>query len=208
MKSNMAIPTFQTGRALLILVIGLIAPFQLAWVPDLAAITVSDTADVVADDGFCTLREAVIAANTNLPSGGTSGECPAGPYRRTDTILLAIGATYSISIGSWTEGGAADGDLDIWDNSAEVDLRIKVPEGGTATIVQDATPDDRVLHILGGASVRIEGLTLTGGSSVESGGGLLNEGTLKLVASTIWGNSANLEGGGVGDVGGPEGGQS
>ena len=78
MKSNMAIPPFRTGRALLILVVGLIAPLQLAWVPDRAPIEVSDTADVVADDGLCTLREAIVAANTNMPSGGMKGECPAG----------------------------------------------------------------------------------------------------------------------------------
>ena len=70
MNTNKAIRHFRTGRALLILVVGLIAPFPLAWVPDLAAITVSDTADLVADDGFCTLREAVLAANNNLASGG------------------------------------------------------------------------------------------------------------------------------------------
>src|SRR3989304_3449749 len=85
MKTNMAILPFRTGRAMLILVMGLIAPFQLAFVPDLAAIEVSEFADVVADDGFCTLREAVIAAHTNLPSGGTSGGCTAGRDRRTDT---------------------------------------------------------------------------------------------------------------------------
>src|SRR3989337_694097 len=103
MNTNKAIWHFRTGRALLILVMGLIAPFQLAWVPDLAMIKVSDTADVVADDGLCTLREAILAANNNLPSGGTSGECPAGRDRRTDTITLTNGATYSLSIGSSNE---------------------------------------------------------------------------------------------------------
>ncbi|HLC43239.1 MAG TPA: hypothetical protein VJO34_16640, partial [Methylomirabilota bacterium] len=180
MNTNKAIRHFRTGRALLILVMGLIAPFQLAFVPDLAAIQVSDTADVVADDGLCTLREAVIATNTNLPSGGMNGECPAGRDRRTDTITLASGATYSLSIGSTNEDGAADGDLDIWDNQSEVDLKIRVQGGGTATIAQDASPDDRVMHIQGSASVKIEGLILTGGSSVESGGGILNEGILTL----------------------------
>ena len=197
MNTNKAIWHFRTGRALLILVMGLIAPFQLAFVPDLAAIQVSDTADVVADDGLCTLREAILAANTNLPSGGMNGECPAGRDRRTDTITLANGATFSLSIGSSNEDSAADGDLDIWDNSAEVDLKIRVQGGGTATIAQDASPDDRVLHTLGGARVKIEGLILTGGSSVASGGGVLNEGRLALDASTIWGNSATLDGGGL-----------
>jgi hypothetical protein len=100
------------------------------------------------------------------------------------------GATYSLSSGSSNEDNVADGDLDIGDNPARVDLIILVQGGGTATIAQDASPDDRVLHFLGGSSVRIEGLTLTGGSSVAFGGGVLNEGTLALGASTISDNTA------------------
>ena len=43
-----------------------------------ASITVSINDDIVALDGECSLREAVIAANTNTASGGIPGECPAG----------------------------------------------------------------------------------------------------------------------------------
>jgi len=43
-----------------------------------ATIPVNTTADVVADDGFCTLREAIVAANTNTASGASAGECPTG----------------------------------------------------------------------------------------------------------------------------------
>jgi CSLREA domain-containing protein len=42
------------------------------------SITVNSTADTVADDGECTLREAIIAANTDAASGGAMGECAAG----------------------------------------------------------------------------------------------------------------------------------
>ncbi len=41
-------------------------------------ITVNSMADVAADDGQCTLREAIIAANTNAVSGVSAGECAAG----------------------------------------------------------------------------------------------------------------------------------
>src|SRR5260221_14459982 len=41
-------------------------------------ITVTSTADTTADDGVCTLREAIIAANTNTASGVMLGECAAG----------------------------------------------------------------------------------------------------------------------------------
>lgn len=47
----------------------------------LAAATITvNTADntILADDGYCTLTEAVLAANTNTASGTTAGECVAG----------------------------------------------------------------------------------------------------------------------------------
>src|SRR5512144_1496433 len=44
-----------------------------------ATITVNSTADVAADDGQCTLREAITAANPpNAASGAMPGECAAG----------------------------------------------------------------------------------------------------------------------------------
>lgn len=46
--------------------------------PPAGTITVNTTADTVANDGFCSLREAIIAANTNTASGTLPGECAAG----------------------------------------------------------------------------------------------------------------------------------
>ena len=43
-----------------------------------ASIVVNSSADTVADDGFCTLREAITAANTDTASGAMLGECSAG----------------------------------------------------------------------------------------------------------------------------------
>jgi len=54
-------------------------------------ITVDTAADVVANDGQCSLREAITAANTNSTSGAAAGECPAGSG--ADTIAFTIGAT-------------------------------------------------------------------------------------------------------------------
>jgi CSLREA domain-containing protein len=41
-------------------------------------ITVDSTEDLFAEDGQCTLREAVYASNNDTASGLTPGECPAG----------------------------------------------------------------------------------------------------------------------------------
>jgi CSLREA domain-containing protein len=43
-----------------------------------ATVTVNSTADTVADDGQCTLREAIEATNRNAASGSMPGECAAG----------------------------------------------------------------------------------------------------------------------------------
>ena len=63
-----------------------------------ATITVNSNADTVADDGACTLREAIVSANTNAASGATPGECAAGAAG-LDTIQFALGAgTPSIGV--------------------------------------------------------------------------------------------------------------
>jgi CSLREA domain-containing protein len=53
-----------------------------------ATITVNSTADTEANDGVCTLREAIKAANTDTASGASEGVCLAGSG--TDTIIVSI----------------------------------------------------------------------------------------------------------------------
>lgn len=56
-----------------------------------ATLVVNSKADVVADDGECTLREAITAANSDTASGATPGECEAGDG--ADVIEFAITGT-------------------------------------------------------------------------------------------------------------------
>jgi CSLREA domain-containing protein len=61
-----------------------------------ATLVVNTTSDAVdAGDGLCSLREAIVAANTDTASGGVAGECPAGDG--ADTITFAV--TGSITVG-------------------------------------------------------------------------------------------------------------
>lgn len=55
-----------------------------------ATITVNSAADSVANDGVCTLREAIIASNGNQASGAAAGECVAGGSGGRDRIVFAI----------------------------------------------------------------------------------------------------------------------
>lgn len=53
-----------------------------------ATITVSSTADTAANDGVCTLREAITSANTDAASGAAAGECASGAG--ADDIIFNI----------------------------------------------------------------------------------------------------------------------
>ena len=72
--------------AMLLLAGGLALSVGITQVARATTLTVNSTADIVADDGQCTLREAVFAANTDLASGEMPGECPAGSG--ADTIVF------------------------------------------------------------------------------------------------------------------------
>lgn len=87
-----------------------------------ATLTVNSAADVVANDGVCTLREAIFASNGNQPSGVAMGECTAGDAGTRDRIVFAIpgGApatilplsalptiTGSVEIDGYTQPGAS-----------------------------------------------------------------------------------------------------
>ncbi|MCC7367111.1 MAG: right-handed parallel beta-helix repeat-containing protein [Chloroflexi bacterium] len=51
-------------------------------------ITVNDAGDALGDDGSCTLREAIVAANTNTASGPSAGECLAGQAAPTVDLIV------------------------------------------------------------------------------------------------------------------------
>jgi len=111
-----------------------------------ATITVNSNSDTVADDGQCTLREAVIAANTNLASGASANECVAGdPLPIVDSIAFAIPGTgvqtiqptqtmpiiiESVVIDGYTQPGASPNTLVIGDDAVlliEIDGTLMPP---------------------------------------------------------------------------------
>ncbi|MBK7976673.1 MAG: CSLREA domain-containing protein [Deltaproteobacteria bacterium] len=101
-----------------------------------STITVTSTADDYdhGPNGNCTLREAVIAANTNTKTD----KCPAGGG--ADTIVIPAG-TYTLTIPGTGDDAAHTGDLDI---TASVTI---VGAGADATIV-DAGQLDQGFDVL------------------------------------------------------------
>src|SRR6476620_7306018 len=108
-----------------------------------ATINVTTTGDTVANDGFCSLREAVNAANSNA----AANDCPAGSGSGGDIISLPAG-TYTLT-GSATEDANLTGDLDVLNGSGAVtnDLTIAgAGDGPTGTII-DANHVDRAFDV-------------------------------------------------------------
>jgi CSLREA domain-containing protein len=153
-------------------------------------ITVTTVNDSLADDGQCSLREAVIAANTDSATGG----CPAGSG--ADTILfdasLAKPAVFTLTLIGANEDASASGDLDL--------SGILTIQGlGANQIIIDGNQTDRVFDIKSGATVTIIGVTIRNGDpgGGAGGGGILVTGTtprtkLTLLASIVSGNAAEV----------------
>jgi CSLREA domain-containing protein len=173
-------------------------------------IHVTTTHDVVADDGKCSLREAITAANTNSASGSKHGECPAGSPTDLDKIVLRSHSTYVLSLAGDDDTNAA-GDLDI-----SSDLTLKGGHG--TTILQKAR--SRVIDVLS-HSVNLEHLKITGGHAADGdpsgvltgafGGGVRDAGLIFMNNCVVTGNragagavsaSTGVTGGSGGDGGG------
>ncbi len=182
-----------------------------------SVIAVTTASDSISPDGLCSLREAVIAANSDAAFNG----CLAGSGN--DTIDLSSNfpspTTFQISISGANENAALTGDLDLQ---------------GTLTIIgtgQDITQIsgnglDRVFQTLANSRVSISGVTIQNGNPgvgiagggvqvdatsaltltlstvqnniAENGAGIQVAGTLTVSDATVAGN----QGGGINNLGG------
>jgi CSLREA domain-containing protein len=164
------------------------------------------------DPAECALREAIYAVIIN---GDFSGCTHSGTWDK-DTILLPAG-TYYLTIIAIEDAGLG-GDLDLYysghgapprlGNSPSADL----PD---ITIIGDPLEHpiidsnvERVFQIQAGVSVRFENLRIRdgypyGGDPEHSGGGILNDGTLTMVDSTVQDNETPTtgQGGGINNRG-------
>lgn len=95
-----------------------------------AGLTVNSSGDATADDGACTLREAITAANTDTASGATPGECIAGSG--ADTINFNISGsgihriTPTIQLPTITETLNIDGTTQPGTSCEPRDLKIEI----------------------------------------------------------------------------------
>jgi CSLREA domain-containing protein len=102
-----------------------------------ATIGVNTTVDQIdANDGQCSLREAVESANGNAISGGATGECPAGDPGQ-DTLALGTG-TFVLDKDDAIPGNSSD-DLAVLES-----LTIQ-GQGADATTIDVNLPDRAIL---------------------------------------------------------------
>ncbi len=168
-------------------------------------ISVTTTDDELNADGDCSLREAVQAVNTGhsvdgcalhavIQAANTDHSANAGPAGGVGHILVVLpSGTYSLTRAGVGDDANLTGDLDITGH-------LKLIGAGMKSTVIDGVGLDRVLHVLGGATVQITGLMITGGRTpdgidspagggdAEHGGGIANYGDLILTGCGISGN--------------------
>jgi hypothetical protein len=170
--------------------------FALLFQPNRAAraavITVTSIAGTLGGPD-CTLRDAITAANGDVAAGG----CPAGSG--ADTILLATGATYTLTeVDNTVEQSGTPLPNGLPSVTSEITIN-----GNPAIIARssaDSTPAFRLLHVAQGGRLTINGLTLTNdkmpdipatqAGSEGHGGGIFNEGVLTLINATVTANNA------------------
>ncbi len=155
-------------------------------------IDVTGFGDVLANNGLCALREAIINANNDDQSG--SSDCAAGSGR--DVIRVPAGVHTLLLVGAG-EDAALTGDLDI---VGPLTMRAQRP----GAIIDASAIGDRVFDIhVAARIVRMDRLEVRGGNSLDSGGGVrIIDSTLQFRNGRIHTNTAGLNGGGVNVDGG------
>ncbi len=157
----------------------------------IAGIVVNSSADAIADDGLCTLREAITNANGDSQLYATAGECSAGSG--ADTISFA--ADYTITL--------------VGSQLPAVTTAITINGNGEANTIIEAnaapnTATYRVVEVGAAGNLTLNSLTVRNGrcngscaTNSMAGGGIYNAGTLTVSNVTFSANSAANYGGGM-----------
>ena len=145
-------------------------------------IVVTTAADSLAVDGTCSLREAIIAVNTQSAVDTCDG--------KGNTVISLPAGAYVLSLQAPRPAEDTSG---IFDLDISHDMTI-VGAGEQATIV-DANKLDRVLEVVSGV-VALSDLTLQGGDG-QFGGAIRNRGTMSIRNVILTHNFASADGGAV-----------
>ncbi|MBW7885936.1 MAG: S8 family serine peptidase, partial [Caldilineaceae bacterium] len=147
-------------------------------------ITVTIGDDSVADDQWCSLREAVLSANSDTAVGG----CTAGSGGDTIVFDAALPRPLTIVL---TRSGADEDAA----QTGDLDLAGTLTIDGASSVSIDGGAIDRVFEVLPGAHVTLLGLTIRNGKTAlaNNGGGVKTQGELTLRNTVVTSN----QGGGI-----------
>ena len=145
-----------------------------------ATLTVTTTSDTTANDGVCSLREAIGSANSNAASGAANGECPAGDSATTDRVVLPAGTFNLSSTLTIAEDLVLQG----------VSKTDTVLDGGNSV---------RVLNLVSGADLEVVQLRVANGSTASPGAGLYatTNSVVTIRDSQFSGNASTGTGGAI-----------
>ncbi|MCA9343222.1 CSLREA domain-containing protein, partial [Candidatus Saccharibacteria bacterium] len=155
-------------------------------------IVVNSTADDQDNDGECTLREAIVASNTDIASGAAVGECLAGSG--SDTINFNIQETADFTNGG-QDGYTISPTSALPDITETVSINGYSQPGAQANTAIAPNPLNGILLIeLDGtnAGTPVDGIVINGASDVEVKGLVINSWSNEGI--NINGNNATLAG--------------
>jgi hypothetical protein len=154
-----------------------------------ATITVVNGEVAIANNGKCSLMEAIINARATS-AGQMKADCRAGNVSGPDTVSLPSGGLFELTAAHNSQHGPTG--LPV----ITTDMTI---EGNGATIRRSAapgTPQFRILDVDPGVTFVLRNTTISNGWS-ENGGGIYSQGTLVVEGSTISDNTGYYVGGGI-----------
>ncbi len=149
-----------------------------------SVITVTTALDLIADDGLCSLREAVLAANLDSDIGG----CPAGsgPDFIDFAPSLPLPVVITLSNAGADEDNALTGDLDVYGT-------LGIMGAGATSFYVDGAGLDRVFDLHAGAQFTLVGVTVRNGSPPSGVGGGIRamQSTVTLVDVVVSGHQGS-----------------
>jgi CSLREA domain-containing protein len=146
-----------------------------------ASLTVNTLADNTTNgDGFCTLREAMTAAENNA----NYNDCASSGYG-ADTIDFSVNGMIVLT---------------TWLPYITDTLTIYGP--GASLLTMSGNNTVNVMSVLGGGILHLSDVTIAHGGNSNYGGGIYNSGTLNITNTTFYSNTASLYGGGIMNGGG------
>ena len=184
-KTFSKIPSFIVLVLLVFVSSGITSPVSAA------TIKVNSFADNEVSDSLCTLREAIIAANTDTAYRG----CPAG--NGVDNVAIPKG-TYTLA----SQLPAITSHINIIGASRDSTI-IQASACNPVTRPEGCIPADfRIFSVNFGSTLEIDTVTIRHGWAVDdSGGAILNAGTLFVNNSVLSGNFAWIGGAVANDSG-------